>query len=301
MSANAGSTASVPSPSCSVDGAPWYSPTVWCSCSGKCMQPFQLRYRLPVSPKEKTTTKPSVLIQFFLPQPSTQSPLALPLPMSQARTDSLVAPLSMLVQSKAVQESATAIATRSMSVFCTQQSAVQHRKIVTIRYSQPRTTAQSTLPRRPVLRQQRLAALAQPLAATSSAAAAPAQTVVHRNKTKMAVAVLMLTLMATAYAPPRRQDATYPPLLLRQERAVPFLAAHKRRIVQALVRKDGFVRLLVLARARGRPLSYSVIPKYGSANGPQHLYLSLMKASRIWRPCQRYELWIGGWRVRKYW
>lgn len=34
MSANAASTASVPSPSCSPDGAPWYSPSVWCSCSG---------------------------------------------------------------------------------------------------------------------------------------------------------------------------------------------------------------------------------------------------------------------------
>ena len=34
MSANAASTASVPSPSCSLDGAPWYSPPVWCSCSG---------------------------------------------------------------------------------------------------------------------------------------------------------------------------------------------------------------------------------------------------------------------------
>ena len=34
MSANAASTASVPSPSCSPDGAPWYSPPVWCSCSG---------------------------------------------------------------------------------------------------------------------------------------------------------------------------------------------------------------------------------------------------------------------------
>lgn len=35
MSAGAASTASVQSPSCSPDGATWYSPSVWCSCSGK--------------------------------------------------------------------------------------------------------------------------------------------------------------------------------------------------------------------------------------------------------------------------
>lgn len=35
MSASAASTASVLSPSCSPDGAAWYSPSVWCSCSGK--------------------------------------------------------------------------------------------------------------------------------------------------------------------------------------------------------------------------------------------------------------------------
>lgn len=34
MSVNATSTSSVPSPSCSPDGAPWFSPSVWCSCSG---------------------------------------------------------------------------------------------------------------------------------------------------------------------------------------------------------------------------------------------------------------------------
>ena len=35
LSASAASTASVPSLSCSIDGAPWYSPDKWCSCSGK--------------------------------------------------------------------------------------------------------------------------------------------------------------------------------------------------------------------------------------------------------------------------
>lgn len=34
MSVSAASTVSVNSPSCSPDGAPWYSPSVWCSCSG---------------------------------------------------------------------------------------------------------------------------------------------------------------------------------------------------------------------------------------------------------------------------
>ena len=34
MSANAASTASSPSPSSSSDGAPWYGPSIWCSCSG---------------------------------------------------------------------------------------------------------------------------------------------------------------------------------------------------------------------------------------------------------------------------
>lgn len=34
MIASAASTASAKPPSCSSDGAPWYSPSVWCSCSG---------------------------------------------------------------------------------------------------------------------------------------------------------------------------------------------------------------------------------------------------------------------------
>lgn len=35
LRANAASTAGVPSPSYSIDGAPWYRPDRWCSCSGE--------------------------------------------------------------------------------------------------------------------------------------------------------------------------------------------------------------------------------------------------------------------------